>query len=170
MYIVQGVLGAGLGAIGALGGGTIGSAVAEARCENSDVFLCGFGTVVLFGAGGYALGVAAGVHAVGRGYPPSGSFGMTLLGSSLGTLAGIGFVGAVADSEHPGLGFAAPLFPIVGAMLAYHASRNGRLRSALVTCEAGRCGLSLPAVLLTWLPALDGSTQAYPLVLARIRL
>lgn len=171
---------AGLG-FGLLVGGAVGEAAAGSCVERDDdtslfgdCFLHGVGETVLGASIGGTLGAAGGVYMVGELTGHDGSFAATLGGSSLGTLAGFGFIALAGDVDDDvqsgiltGLGLA---LPVAGALVAYglsndpHDDDTGVTSGALLDLSRdGHLRLAVPAVGLS-LPREGEVVVALPLL------
>jgi hypothetical protein len=105
---------------GALGGAAVGYHL-ETAGECGGEF-CGLGGIVLGGVTGLAFVTPVGVYLAGSHSGETGSFGATLGGSIVGTLAGIG-AAAASQEEGP----AAVLIvagPVVGSMIGFNLTRK----------------------------------------------
>lgn len=112
------------GGAGTLTGGLVGGMVGIATSDNCGIIEgdCTFAGV--FALSGMALGAATGTYIAGRLMKGGGSFFGTLLGSTLGTGAGLLMVVAGADSGDGTLGLIGLLaLPAVGAVTGYELSR-----------------------------------------------
>jgi hypothetical protein len=106
-------------------GGTVGGAYLGASIELSngcDGELCGLGGAILGGAAGLAFVTPLGVYLVGSTNGETGSFGATLGGSVLGTLAGIGLAAA---SQDEGVALVAlAIGPVAGSIIGFNLTRK----------------------------------------------
>lgn len=105
---------------GAVGGAYLGASIELSNGCSGE--FCGLGGAVLGGAAGLAFVTPLGVYLAGNTNGETGSFGATLGGSVLGTLAGIGLAAA---SQDEGVALAAlAIGPVAGSMIGFNLTRR----------------------------------------------
>ena len=135
------------GAGASLVGGLIGAALSS--CGDGD-FLCGLEGAALGILLGEVIGSTVGVHLVGRTEETTGSFGFTLLGSTIGLGAGT-LLAAAINTDY----LSVPLFLLsapVGAVFANNLTRryrNPSQQSGLLNLDRSGFYISAPAVSVT---------------------
>ena len=127
-----------VGGLAGIGGAYLGGYIGYATCtDHSGEWAC-VGNVVIGGYLGGIVAMSAGVYAVGSLDDQGGSYGSTLGGALLGSLAGIG-IAAVGEDEGPTIvGLIA--MPIAGAIIGFNASRHYDKLSVGVTPTASGSG------------------------------
>lgn len=144
-----------LGSVGSLGVGFFGAMIGAAVSHEDEGWspergLCGY----LIGS---TLGSCIGVYLIGTSGDNTGSFGMTFLGSILGTGIGIGLMIVVDNLELGFIGFT--LAQSVGATTAFNATRKKKVvaqKEALLYFKEGKWNLSYPKIHLKPHPLRQG--------------
>lgn len=162
---ILGELGAGL-ATGAVAGVLAGLGTARIACAIEDAERCGMTEAVALlagSAGGYTLGAALGVAAVGTIGDQTGALWASLLGSAVGMGTGILLIQVGQDWPVSPLLLALTLPPLGATAFfnitrAYEPGRAPARRLGLLRVEGRDLGWSLPAVAVTPDPLRPGTT------------
>jgi len=139
--IGQGLGGTALGILGAVGGGYVGYFISGKEHSNSPDITA---PELIGGVLGYSLGSSLAVYWIGNSKDVKGSFGYTLLGSTIGTVAGglgIWVIGPFAL-----------LLPSVGGIIAFYLSAEEVVplkTDALIQIQNEKVQFGSPRIFLT---------------------
>ena len=134
--IGQGLTGTGIGIVMAVIGGSVGHSLAGKKSQSGEEYLGAFL--------GYTVGNALGIYWIGNTKELHGSFGVTLLGSTIGVVVGGLGVGVVGPF--------ALLLPGVGGIIAFYLSAEEVIPNnseALIQIQNEKVQLGNPKIFLT---------------------